>query len=293
MGFRIPFTISSIDKLRKRSAIFKKWIKYKKESQLKFYLENADLPLSREEYLAICIRGFVFTTAIFFVLLTTVFYIAGFGVALALSGGISILIGGFVYLSQSNFPKLYSNRRQKKIERNLISALQDILVQLNSGVPLFSILINISSSDYGVLSEEFKKIVKKINAGRPQIDVLEEVGERNPSIYFRRTLWQMSNGMRAGSDLSIVIKDSIRSLEEEQLIQIQNYGNKLNPMIMFYMLVAVILPALAVTFLTILSSMINLPPDLTMMMFGGLFAFDAFVQIMFLGVIRSLRPSLL
>lgn len=99
--------------------------------------------------------------------------------------------------------------------------------------------------------------------------------------------------MKSGSDLSIVIKDSIKLLSEEQLIQIQNYGNKLNPLIVVYMLIAVIIPALSITFLIIISSMTNLPKNMTILLFIGLFVFVVLVQTMFLGIIKSGRPSLL
>jgi len=99
--------------------------------------------------------------------------------------------------------------------------------------------------------------------------------------------------MRAGSDMDVIIKDSLKSLSEEQLIQIQNYGNKLNPLIIFYMLISVIIPALSITFLTIISSMVNLQKDLTTILFLGLFAGVVFIQIMFLGIIRSQRPNLM
>ena len=213
--------------------------------------------------------------------------------AILLSLGLSLVFAGFVFFSRVAYPKIYVTRKQKEIENNIIPVLQDMLVQLTSGIPLFSILVNISASDYGVLSLEFKKIVKKINAGVSELDVLEETGEKNPSIFFRRTLWQISNGMRAGSDISVVVRDSIKFLNEEQLIQIQNYGNKLNPSIMFYMLLTVILPALAITFLTIISSLINLSRVTTIAMFVGLFVAVVLAQIMFLGVIKSIRPSLL
>jgi len=182
---------------------------------------------------------------------------------------------------------------KKNIEKNLIPALDDMLVQLNSGVPLFSILLNISSSKYGVLSEEFKKIVRKINAGLDQIEVLAEVGEQNPSVFFRRTLWQISNGMKAGSDISIIIRESIKNLNDEQYIQIQTYGNKLNPLVMFYMLTAVILPALAITFLTVISSLVNLSRTFTVGVFIILFVVVVLLQVAFLGIIKSVRPSLL
>ena len=206
---------------------------------------------------------------------------------------LAFILSFFVYANQRAYPRIYNTRRIKNIEKNLIPALGDMLVQLNSGIPLFSILVNISSSSYGELSEEFKKAVKKINAGFPQMEVLEELGETNSSIYFKRTLWQISNGMRAGSDISIVIDESIKSLNEEQLLQIQNYGNKLNPLVMFYMLITVILPALAITFLTIISSIMNMPKNFVSLLFIGLFIFVILLQIMFLGIIKSIRPSLL
>jgi len=293
MKFKIPFTSASLDKARKRSAYFKKYIKYKKDSKIKAYLETAGVRITREEYLSICLSGFVLTFLILFVISSTAFVFLklanGLLVALILSSASAF----FVLFSRLMYPRLYSNRKQKDLEKNLLPALDDMLVQLNSGVPLFSILVNVSSSGYGTLSEEFKGIVRQINAGIPQAEVMEKVGENNSSVFFRRTLWQISNGMKAGSDISTIVKDSIRSLNEEQLIQIQNYGNKLNPMIMFYMLISVILPALSITFLTVISSLINLGRNTTIGLFVGLFIGVLFVQIVFLGVIKSIRPSLL
>jgi len=293
MRFHIPFTFSAIEVLKERSKIFKKYIKFKKDSKLSENLENCQIDITRKEYVSIAIRTFVYTflflylfSLIFLALLNVEkFYL--FGLAF------SLLFSGFVFFSQMVYPKIYVSRRQKNIEKNLLAALEDIMVQLNSGIPLFSVLVNISAADYDELSEEFKKAVKKINAGTPEQEALEELSKRNPSIFFKRTLWQISNGMNAGSNMAFVIKDSINALNEEQLIQIQNYGNKLNPLMVFYMLVAVIIPSLSVTFMTILSSMINLSKNTTMLAFLGLFVGVALIQIMFLGIIKSKRPSLL
>ena len=118
----------------------------------------------------------------------------------------------------------------------LIPAMQDILVQLQAGVPLFKIMVNISASNYGRVSSEFKKVVKEISSGIPQLEAIDKLIEKNESIYFRRILWQISNGMRSGSDMTEIIKDGIDNLSKEQALQIQSYGSKLNPVIMFYML---------------------------------------------------------
>ena len=292
MKFKIPFTLSRIDHLKKLSKSFVSFFTYHKGSELQKQLTGSDVGLTREEYLAICLKSvsqmFLWTYIIFSSIFLA-FHVASFYL-LALA--ISLPICLFMFSIQLMYPRIYNNRKEREIERNLIPALQDMLVQLNSGIPLFTIMTNLSMADYGELSGEFRKAVKKINGGRPEIEVLEELGEINSSLFFRRTLWQLSNGMRAGSDISIVIKESIRSLEEEQMIQIQSYGNKLNPLIMFYMLSSVIMPALAITFLTIISSLVGLSTSLTTMLFIALFGGVVFVQVVFLGVIRSLRPTL-
>lgn len=292
MKFKIPFTVSEIEKLKYKSSFFKTKVRPKKNSPLNLYLKNSDTTLTREQYISICLRSFVLFFIVTFIISTSTLAIFQVKLFYVYSIPISLLISIYVSFNQLYYPKTYATRKQKNIEKNLIPALEDMLVQLNSGIPLFSILVNLSIADYGELSNEFKKIVRKINAGYSQIDVLEEIGEQNPSIFFRRALWQISNGMKAGSDITVVVSNSIKSLNEEQLIQIQNYGNKLNPMIMFYMLVSVILPALAITFLTVISSMIGLSEAMATIMYIGLFVGVVFIQILFLGIIRSLRPSL-
>ena len=293
MKFKIPFTISSIDRLKKRPILFRSFIKHKKKSKLQNYLDNSDTDITREQYLNIVYKSASLTFIVLFALSTTVLAFTRVKLFLVWGLSIALLFSLFVLFSQLIYPKIYISRKQKDIEKNLIPSLGDMLVQLNSGIPLFTIMVNISSSSYGALSREFKKAVKKINAGYPQIEVLEELGENNPSIFFKRTLWQISNGMKAGSDISIVIEDSVKSLNEEQLIQIQNYGNKLNPLIMFYMLISVIMPALAITFLTIIASLINLSQSIGVLIYISLFVFVILIQIVFLGVIKSARPSLL
>jgi len=294
MEFKIPFTISSPEVIKKRSSFFISKMRYKKKSNLSENLTNAKAKFNSKEYLGIVAQSTFNTFILVFILsIIALLILRDTNISFVLSLVIAFMSSIFIAFSQLAYPRIFVARRQRNIEKNLVSALEDILVQLNSGVPLFTVLVNISDADYGDLSDEFKKAVRKINAGSPEQWVLEELSKTNPSTYFKRVLWQISNGMNAGSNMSIVIRDSIKSLGEEQLIQIQNYGNQLNSLMVFYMLAAVIVPALSITFLTILSSMVNLPKSTITLMFFGLFIGVAFVQMMFLGIIKSKRPSLL
>ncbi len=293
MKFHIPFTFSDIEVLKRKSKFILPRIKYNKKTKLEENLKNCDVSISREEYLSICLRSFIFIFLILFVIFTTILAFARVSLFYLFGLGLAFLFSCFVFFSQIVYPKVYVSKRQKDIEKNLIPALEDILIQINSGIPLFNVLVNVSSEDYGELSIELKKAVKRINSGQHESQVLDDLGKQNPSIFFRRTLWQISSGMKSGSDLSVVVKESIKALSEEQLIQIQNYGNKLNPLVVFYMLIAVIIPALSITFMTILSSMMNVEKNMTILLFIGLFVFVVLVQIMFIGLIKSRRPSLL
>ena len=278
MKFHIPFTLSGIDRLKSKP-IFFKFVKPKKKSKLNKYLKNSKTNVSREKYLDICLRSFAVKFIILFLIISTILFTYKISNIYLISFFLSFAFAGFTFFSQLVYPRIYLVRKEKSLERNLIPALEDMYIQLNSGIPLYSILVNISSSEYGELSDEFKEVVKRINAGLPQIDVLEEIGEKSASILFRRTLWQISNGMKAGSDISIVISESIKNLNQEQIVQIQTYGSKLNPLILFYMLITVILPALSITFLTIISSMVGLEKNLTMILFIGLFVFVILIHV--------------
>ncbi len=298
MKFKIPFTFSSTEISKRRSKYFLRFVR-KKGGGINDSLKNSGEKIDGPQYFSICYRNFFLNFLILSVLLTSGFVITGYFLKTTMEYffyygiGISFILTVFIFFVQINYPRLYALNKSRDIEKNLVSSLQDILVQLNSGIPLFKIMMNISESDYGEVSQEFKKITMAINSGMSQLQAIEDNIKIVPSNYFKRVLWQISNGMRAGSDMSIVINEEIKNLGKEQAIQIQDYGSRLNPMIMFYMIIAVILPALGMTFLVITSSMLNIQGNMVKGIFIIILIFITFIQIMFLGIIKFRRPTLI
>lgn len=293
MKFRIPFTSGNLTKLKSRSKFFSSKFKYRRNSKFGNLLRNLDLRIDREEYLAIVLKTFIGVFIFVSALLCTMFYVMNIRLFYVIGISLGLVFAGFNAFSQLMYPRVFEAKRQKDIDRNLIYALDDMLVQLSAGVTLFEIINNVATSNYGELSVEFKKIVKRISAGEPESKVINDIGRKNSSPFFRRTLWQISNGLNSGSNMMMIVKDSVDTLNEEQMIQIQNYGNKLNPLIMMYMLISVIVPALSVSFMTVVISMMGVESMVAHALFVGLFVFVIVFQIMFLGMIRSKRPSLL
>jgi pilus assembly protein TadC len=297
---KLPFSILPPKLLAKISPLFNSLsVKLlKKNAQLEDSLKKANFSVSAKEYLGMCLASTFFNfliLSLFGILLSLKISLFGEETLKNIIGMllISFAISSFVFFQQISYPRLKAYAKIKDIERNLLPALQHILIQINSGAPLFEAIVGVSSSDYGGVSEEFKRAVRKINAGKNQINALEEVAQDNPSPYFRRAIWQITTGMKTGSDVSNVLKNTINDLSEEQVIQIQKYGSQLNPLAMFYMLVAVIIPSLGITFIMILSAMANISSSLTKLIFWGLLSVVFFFQIMFLGIIKSRRPNLL
>jgi pilus assembly protein TadC len=188
---------------------------------------------------------------------------------------------------------MYIKRRIDDIERNILPALQNILIQLRSGIPLFDVLVNIAAGDFGEVSKEFMEVVKKINGGVPQVEALERVSLENPSGVFRSSIWQMVNGMKTGTNLSDILREIMASLAEEQILQVEQYGAVLSPLTMFYMIMAVILPAIGVNFLIVIAAFLGLGMFTTKAIFWSVYGVLLLTQIMFLNIIKSKRPSLL
>ncbi len=179
-------------------------------------------------------------------------------------------------------------KKIKDIDKNLLFALRNMEVQVSSGISLFDSLVSIAEGNYGVISDEFKKAIKKISTGKSEVEALEELILKNPSLYFRRIIWQITNSLRSGSDLSSTLKVIVDDLSYEKIVSIRKYGSQLNPMAMMYMMLAVIFPSLGVSFLMILSSFSNI--QLTEMVFWLILGFTGFFQLMFIGFIKSKRP---
>jgi flagellar protein FlaJ len=180
------------------------------------------------------------------------------------------------------------SQKAREVDRDSLYAGRDILIALKSGAPLFNALVGVRK-DYGATSKEFKKIVEKIDSGIPAEIALQQAYENNKAQSFKRIILQILMSLRSGSDIATGLETALNQISQEQVIEIKRYAQKLNPIAMFYMLFAIILPSLGVAIGVILSSFVNLQVD-----FGALtvvLVFLALMQYTFLTIIKSSRPS--
>jgi len=194
-----------------------------------------------------------------------------------------------MFLYMIKLPDLKISRKDKEVSREILFAGRFLIIELESGVPLYNAMINVSKN-FKVVGRYFKELTDKVDLGTSMEDALNEAVEFVPSNDLRKILWQIINSIRTGSNVSQSLYSVINQITKDQINEVNKYGKKLNPLAMFYMIIAVILPSLGVTMLIILSSFIKFELSLTILLL--LAGFLGFVQFMFIAMVKFSRPPI-
>ena len=179
-------------------------------------------------------------------------------------------------------------RKGKEISREIVFAGRFMMIELESGVSLYDAMANVSKN-YKVIGEYFKEIIDKVSMGTTMEDAINETIETTPSPNLTKVLWQILNPLRTGADISNSLSNILDQIVREQIIEVTEYGRKLNPLAMFYMMVAIIVPSLGITMLIVLTTFISIKVDLAALLAIALFL--GFIQYMFFSIIKSSRPA--
>lgn len=202
--------------------------------------------------------------------------------------GLIPVITPLLFLSFGYQPKIKAKNISRNIEKNLPYALRHMLIEVSSGISLYQAMVSVSE-DYGEASKEFERIVSDIQGGKAQIDAIEDSIARTPSQTYRRTQWQIINAVKSGANVTETLESLVDTIIEEQKLEVQNYGEDLNPFILMYLMLAVIFPSLGVTLMIVLSSFTGFEIDQLVFygIIGGLIVF----QVFFLNLLKSRRPE--
>ncbi len=178
---------------------------------------------------------------------------------------------------------------RKEIDSEIIFAANFLIIELESGVPLDEAFQNMEKN-YRVSGSYFGDIVHKVYLGTDMEDAIKETMIIVPSPNLRRILWQILNSMKTGADSTKSLKKVVEHIVKDQKIAVEEYGKKLSPMAMFYMMISIIVPSLGITMLVVMSTMIGL--NLSIGHYLAIALIIGFIQFMFLSMVKSSRPSL-
>lgn len=257
--------------------------------RLKTDLIQAEVDITPERYINMAL----FTSIYFFIIMSlsslAVLFLVKSLVYIPIALIMVFVFSLFMFSYIISYPRLCSIRRIRELEKFLLTALRHIVIKVRSGVPLFQALASLSEG-YGELSKEIKSLVEKVNAGVSLDSALEETAAKNPSVYFRRALLQISTTIKSGADLNNTLTSLIQFLSQSIATTAKKYGRELNFWSVFYLVISIIFPAIGITFFVMISTYIGI--NLSFYIFIAIGIVFTVLQFFFLGMMNSRRPSL-
>jgi len=252
---------------------------------LKLKLRQAGMTISPEQFVAQVITSSLFMTLLLGLGMIMVFSKMENGWIIAV---VSLPIIFFIMMSYFlQLPVVKQKIIEREMEREIVYASRFLMIELSAGVPLYQAFINIVRN-YERIGVVFRRIVEGVDLGSSMEDALEEAINTCPSENVRKLIIQIKNSLQSGADVSHSLAETTRQVTQEQIIAVKEYGRKLNPYVMFFMMIAVIMPSLGTTAFIVLASFMKITVDLTILLIGV--GFIGFMQFMFFQLIKSSRP---
>ncbi len=250
---------------------------------LKFRLGMAGLKETPEQFVKRLLKVSITFTILFEVI---ILLFTKFNFLISLLSAPIIYILCFFFFSR--IPDVYAKKRAQEMDAEVLFAARYIMLKIQSGVPLLNSMID-ASRGYGIAGKYFGEIVQDVSTGASIEEALEYAIKYSPSKNFKKLLEQLMNALKTGANISDTLKAMIHDVTEEQIIEIKKYGRKLNPLTMFYMVLACVAPSLGVAMLVVVASFISLQIDLKFLLI--LIFFLIFLQFMFVSIFRTARPA--
>lgn len=260
-------------------------------SGLKRDLKETDLGVEDYEYAAASLTNALFI----FIVFSSMLYLLNIYVqkraklpSLGISIGLGLTFALLIFIILIRYPRVIAGKKAEQVDKQLIFALKDLLMQVTSGISLYNAMVNISKTDYGQISLEFERTAKNISTGMSMNKALEKMALESRSAYLRRAAWQMINALKAGASLKGALHTLISDLTREQRTKISSYAHELNLWTLVYMLFAVAVPTIGGVMLIILSSFAGFGASQGMFIFFITLCF--LIQIALIGLIKARRP---
>ncbi len=254
---------------------------------LKHNLAQAGMAIKPEDFIRTKLTHSLIVSLTLSVCSLFILYKSGLSLFFAIP--VFLLVYLLIFLILINTPRAVSARKVRDIDQEITYAGRFLLIELSAGVPLFDAIKNVSDN-FEFIGKHFKEIIQRVEFGKPLEQALNEIMEITPSDNFRKLLFNLVNSLKTGADVSTALESVVEQISREKLIKIREYGKKLNPIVMFYLIIAVIAPSLGIAVLTLLSSFLGLSFSLGSLL--GISFGVGLLQLIFVSIIDSLRRGI-
>ena len=285
-------SLGSMDNIGRRMRGFGRILKVMKPS-LDSQLKAIEVDIQADCYcvgsfFSALVYGLLFFGMAFAILYASPIVEPDMQIRFALATGVMFFV--IFYLLHMSYPSILVKKVAVREDKDLLFALREIMLGVNSGIPLFDSLKNVSMGTYGYVSKDFSDVVRGIENGASEKDSLKALVLKTDSEYLRRALWQMINALESGASMTTALPGIVDALETHTYRNIRSYSASLNFLMLIYMLIAAAIPSLGITFLVLLSAFSGMGVTVEKILF--LIFGAAIGQIVMIGYMGSSRPEI-
>jgi flagellar protein FlaJ len=189
----------------------------------------------------------------------------------------------FVLMFARMYPRSKVKSRSDAFSRELPIALRHMATQLTSGSGLLETMRSVSRSEYGVLSEEFKRAIMEIERGATVEEAYERMNLRIDSAGLKKASRQIISTLRTGGNLANTLKIIADEIATEMRMKLKDFIQLLNTFSMMYMFVVVVAPVLITTLIIamgIATQGLPMPPETMWILYLAFFGISVYMSIM-------------
>ena len=257
-----------------------------KEKLIDVLLNNNYIQIDESNFYNSILRIIAMTFSILTLIVALISYFISLELGLAIF--ISILL---IALSIFYYPKIKKQNEYASFSKELPYALRQLATELRSGRSLFDSLDSVASSDYGILSLEFSRVLEEIKYGESTENAFLNLEKRVDSKALSRTIYEILTSLRIGANLSNSLSIIADDVNFDIRMKLKEYSEKLNAFVMIYTFLAILAPVILLTMLLAASVVIGdlVPGDLILVLYSVFFP----MIIVFLGLtIKKLEPKI-
>ena len=192
---------------------------------------------------------------------------------------IEVFLSYFIYRFWFSYVDVQIRREGRELDGDLLFVSEYFLVSLESGLPLGNSIQNLSRLDRPG-GKFFKKVFTEFKTGKDLEQALEEGANNCPSDDLKVLLKRLKDSLDIGIDLRQILVNFIEDSSQKKIVEIRGYSKKLNPLVMMYLLLGVVIPSLGITFFILGASFLNISPEflriVLILVFLVMFAFQYF-----------------
>lgn len=254
----------------------------KKNSQLKLKLKKSGNKLTPFQYVHQTI--FMSGLSSFAVLIIIFLFTKSNFIYLLVGLGVWVFLIPIIYTFWFSYVDVQIRKYGRELEDDILFISEYFLVSLQSGLPLGNAIQKFSKLNRPG-GKFFKRVFTEFQTGKDLEGALNEAAGYSPSENLRILLKRLHDSLSVGVELNTILENFIQESSEKKVVDIQAYSKKLNPIIMIYLLLGIVVPSLGITFFILGATLMQITPSflklilifIFLLMYGfQYFAYSAF-----------------